>query len=214
MRARKTDATTEELLNPASPRWTRIKGEMVALEGTPVQLQPSRYVRAKWSDRPTGTVHAIKVRSAHNGRQLFFHLEWRDDTADREQSNAAFPDAAGVLFPINGDAPLQTMGQRKAPVNAWFWRASEQNARNVVASGLGTAEDAPGGRLLGASTWNRGVWRVVIGRALRAPRGAQAVTIRSSTPTKVAFAVWEGSQGERGGIKAFSNAWRELTLAK
>lgn len=212
MRAKKVDATTEELLNPASRRWARVKGEAVPLEGTPVQLQPSRYIRAKWSDRPTGTVRALTVRPAHNGRQLFFHLEWRDDTPNHDYSGSAFPDAAGILFPLNGDSPLQTMGSPEAPVNAWYWRADDEGAHNVVATGLGTATPTAGARLLGEARWDKGVWRVVIGRSLRSPRGAVAVRFGRGRPTKVAFAVWEGSRGERGGIKAFSNRWRELTL--
>lgn len=212
MQAKKVDATADELLNPASRRWARVKGEIVPLEGTPVQFQPSRYLRARWSDRPTGTVRALTVKPAHNGRQLFFHLEWRDKEANREYASGAFPDAAGILFALNGDTPLQTMGSRKAPVNAWYWRADDEAPRNVVAAGIGTVEDTGGVRLLGQARWDKGVWRVVVGRSLRAPRQADSVRFRAGRPANVAFAVWEGSNQERGGIKAFSNGWRELTL--
>lgn len=214
MQARKLTDSAAELLNPSSRRWTGVKGEMVSLEGTPVQLQPSRYIRAKWSDRPTGTVRALKVRTAHNGRQLFFHLEWQDKDCDPDQSGAGFPDAAGVLFPLNGDAPLQTMGSPKAPVNAWYWRSDDEKPHNVIATGIGTATDTDGGALVGNAAWNKGVWRVVVGRSLRPPRNAKGVSIKSGSPMKVAFAVWEGGQEERGGIKSFSNAWHDLTLAK
>src|SRR3972149_11821262 len=125
MQAKKLDAATEELLDPAPRRWSRMKGEVVALEGTPVQLLPSRYLRAKWSDRPTGTVRALTVRAAHNGRQLFFHLQWQDEAPHTEHAGRTFPDAAGILFPVNGDSPLQTMGSPEAPVNAWDWRADK-----------------------------------------------------------------------------------------
>lgn len=212
MQAKKLTATTEELLNPASPHWRRVPAEAVALEGTPVQLQPSRYIRAKWSDQPTGTVRALTVRSAHNGRQLFFHVEWRDETANRGYGDRGFPDAVGILFPVNSDAPLQTMGSPKAPVNAWYWRADDDAARSIIATGLGTVTESHAARLLGRGLWQNGRWRVVIGRSLRSPREAGSVRFRSGRPTKVAFAVWEGSQGERGGIKSFSNGWRELTL--
>jgi DMSO reductase family type II enzyme heme b subunit len=214
MEAKKLDAATEELLNPASRRWARVKGEVVSLEGTPVQFQPSRYLRARWSDRPTGTVRALTVKPAHNGRQLFFHLEWRDEAAHREYSGGAFPDAAGILFALNGDTSLQTMGSPEAPVNAWYWRADDEAPHNVVAAGIGTVEETDGVRLLGQARWNKGVWRVVVGRSLRAPQQAGSVRFRAGRPTNVAFAVWEGSNQERGGIKAFSNRWLELTLEK
>lgn len=212
MQAKKLDATTEDLLNPSSRHWAKVAPEVISLEGTPVQLQPSRYIRAKWSDKPTGTVRALTVRPAHNGRQLFFHLEWRDETPNRAHSGPSFPDAAGILFPVNGDAPLQTMGSPKAPVSAWYWRADDEAPHHIVATGLGTVTETPGGRLLARSSWDNGVWRVVVGRSLRSPQGAGTVGFRRGQSTKVAFAVWEGSQGERGGIKAFSNGWHSLML--
>jgi DMSO reductase family type II enzyme heme b subunit len=214
MEAKKLDATTEDLLNPASPRWARVKRQVISLEGTPVQLQPSRYIRAKWSDRPTGAVRALTVRPAHNGRQLFLHLEWRDETPNRDYSGRAFPDAAAILFPVNGDAPLQTMGSPEAPVNAWYWRADDEAPHDVVATGLGTITETGYARLLGRGLWKNGLWRVVLGRSLRGPRAAGTVRFRSGQPTKVAFAVWEGDQSERGGIKAFSNRWQDLTLGR
>ena len=209
MRANKLQATAQELLDPTSPRWAGVDAEVVALEGTPIQRQPSRYIRGKWSDRPTGSVRALTVRPAHNGRQLFFHLEWRDETPNRSYGERDFPDAAGILFPLNGDAPLETMGSPEAPVNAWYWRADDEAPHNIVATGLGTVTEANGTRLHGQALWQDGVWRVVIGRSLRAAGAAPLSTRRA---TKVAFAVWEGSQGERGGIKAFSQSWRELVL--
>jgi len=212
MEAKKVDATTDELLNPSSRHWTRVRREVLQMEGTPVQMQPSRYIRAKWSDKPTGTVRALTVRSAHNGRQIFFRLEWRDDKADDSHDGDSFPDAAGVMFPLNGDAPVQTMGSPDAPVNAWFWRADDETPRNIVASGVGTVEEAEGVRLIGQSSWKNGVWRVVVGRSLRTRSGNEAVRFERRRPTKVAFAVWEGGEGERGGIKSFSNGWEELTL--
>ena len=214
MRARKLDAGPDELLDPLSPHWGQVEAEAVALEGTPVSLQPSRYIRAKWSDRPTGTVRSLAVRAAHNGRQVLLHLEWRDPAANREYADRGFPDGAAVLFPLNGAAPLQTMGSPEDPVNAWHWRADTDVARNLIASGLGTIEDAGDGKLSARSSWAEGVWRVVLCRPLRAPRKTPAVRFRAGRPSRVSFAVWEGSNGERGGIKSFSPVWRELTLER
>ena len=214
MQAKKLDVPTDSLLDPLSSRWNEVSQETVALEGTPVQLQPSRYLRAKWSDRPTGSVRALGVRAAHNGRQIFFQLEWRDAAPNREYTDRGFPDAAGILFPINGAARLQTMGSPEAPVNAWYWRADSDAARNLVASGLGTVEDAGEGRLSAGSSWADGVWKVVLSRPIRGPRKTPAVHFRADRQVQVAFAVWEGAAGERGGIKSFSNAWRPLSLER
>ena len=41
---------------------------------------------------------------------------------------------------------------------------------------------------------------------------AESIQLRVVEPFKVAFAVWEGSNGERGGIKSFSPSWHDVTL--
>jgi len=214
MEAKKLDVPTDALLDPLSSRWGKVPQETIGLEGTPVQLQPSRYVRAKWSDRPTGTVRSLGVRAVHNGRQVLFQLEWGDPTQDREYADRGFPDAAGILFPLNGAARLQTMGSPEAPVNAWYWRADSDLARNLVASGLGSVEGAGDGRLTARSAWAKGVWRVVLSRPIRRPQKTPAVRFLADRTVQVAFAIWDGGSGERGGIKSFSRTWRELRLER
>jgi len=41
---------------------------------------------------------------------------------------------------------------------------------------------------------------------------ADGVQLSPKQATKVAFAVWEGSSQERGGLKSFSKTWRELEI--
>jgi len=212
MLAKKLTAEAKVLLDPAASAWDEVAAETIALGGTPLAEQPSRYIRTVWSDRPIGSVRSLAVRSAHNGKEVFFLLEWRDDTQNTDYVGRDFPDGAGILFPLNGDAPLRTMGSESQPVNAWFWRADlEEGARNITASGIGTVEESEKSPIAARAQWEDGTWRVVFARPLAAA-GNHAVALEAGKSVKVAFAVWDGSSGERAGIKAFSKQWRELTL--
>jgi DMSO reductase family type II enzyme heme b subunit len=212
MLAKKLTAEAKVLLDPAASAWDKVPAETIAMGGTPLAQQPSRYIRTAWADRPIGSVRSLTVRSAHNGKEVFFLLEWRDDTQNTDYVGRDFPDGAGVLFPLSGDAPLNTMGSEGQPVNAWFWRADfEDGAKNITASGIGTVEQSETSAVAARGQWKDGAWRVVFARPLTVA-GNQAVALEAGKSVKVAFAVWEGSSGERAGIKSFSKRWQELTL--
>lgn len=204
-------ADASSLLDPKARAWEQVEREVIDLVGTPIHRQSSRYVRTVWADRLIGRVRAVAVRAAHDGERLAVHLEWNDETENGDYGNRQFPDAAAVLFPSNGDAPLGTMGAPDAHVNGWFWRADLAEGQNIVAQGPGTVEPANGAPVAASGVWRDGRWSVVLSRPLAA-RGKDHVKLSPGKAVKVAFAVWEGSNQERGGLKAFSREWRELTL--
>jgi len=212
MLAKKLTAEAKVLLDPAASAWDSVPAETIAMGGTPLAQQPSRYIRTVWSDRPIGSVRSLAVRSAHNGKEVFFLLEWGDSSENTDYVGRDFPDGAGILFPLKGDAPLNSMGSESQPVNAWFWRADlEDGAKNVTASGIGTVAESEKSSIAARAQWNDGTWRVVFARPLTVA-GNHAVALEAGKSVKVAFAVWDGSSGERAGIKSFSKQWRELTL--
>ena len=212
MLAKKLTAEAKVLLDPAASAWDSVPAETVTMGGTPLAQQPSRYIRTAWSDRPIGSVRSLAVRSAHNGSEVFFLLEWQDGTQNTDYVGRDFPDGAGILFPLKGDAPLDTMGSESQPVNAWFWRADlEDGAKNLTASGIGTVSESEKSSIAARAQWNDGTWRVVFARPLTVA-GNHAVALEAGKSVKVAFAVWDGASGERAGIKSFSKRWQELTL--
>ena len=198
MLAKKLTVEAKELLDPASTQWAQVPAEIMAMGEAPLAHQGSRYIRTAWSDRPIGRVRSLSVKSAHNNKEVFFLLEWADATKNDDYVGRDFPDGAGILFPFKGDAPLNTMGSEDQPVNAWFWRADfEDGAQNNTARGQ----------------WKASTWRVVFARPLAvAEQKDETVQLEMGKPVKVAFAIWEGSSGERAGIKSFSKEWREFTL--
>ena len=184
----------------------------MTLEPTPVGSQPSEYAVRAWKDRPYGLTSRLRVAAAHNGEALFFHLSWQDDTRDDAIADTdRFTDAAAVLFPVRLDAPLQAMGSPEQPVNAWYWRPDLESPLSVTATGLGTTVRDTNGSLAAAAAYGEGGWQVVISRPF-AVEGDAAVPLRRGITRKVAFAVWQGSNQERAGIKAVTLEWQPLEI--
>ena len=214
MKAAKLQLATRTLLNPAAQQWAKVPAEEISLAGTPLSEQPSRYVRTAWAGKPVGAVRFLKVQAAHNGKDIAFRLEWADETENKDHGDGSvFPDAAGVLFPLNKDAPLESMGGPKAPVNAWYWRANlpEDEGQNLIARGAGTVQETPKSFAQTRAHWADGRWQVVLARPLTID--GDGVHLSPKQSTKVAFAVWEGSSQERGGLKSFSKHWLDLEIA-
>jgi complex iron-sulfur molybdoenzyme family reductase subunit gamma len=98
-------------------------------------------------------------------------------------------------------------------VNAWHWRADRQGeARNNVATGIGSTRVTKGAEIRTSARYRDGHWQLVFLRALRRSGIQGTVQLAPGQTTRIAFAVWEGSNGERGGLKSFSPQWRELRI--
>jgi steroid C-25 hydroxylase gamma subunit len=216
MQCKKVTATREQLLDPVSPAWSGIPGEALTMDATPLANQPSEYIKASRDARQIGKVKNLMVQSVHNGTDIFFRLTWEDASQNTEITDTfQFPDGCGVLMPLNGgDPPIDEMGSKDAPVNAWFWRADlKDTPHNTVARGLGTTQFSKQCPIVTKSVYGNAAWAVVFVRPLALPEQKdEATQLAPGTAVKVGFAVWEGSNGERAGVKSFSKEWRELGL--
>lgn len=217
MECKKVSAGRDTLLDPLADVWSTIPGESMTMAATPLANQPSMYIQASRDEKKIGKVRSLMVQAAHNGSDVFFRLSWADDSENRAITDTfMFPDGCGVLLPLaGGDPPIDEMGNRDAPVNGWFWRAdmAEGEAKNTVAKGLGTTEFFDPSPVSARAAWGQGAWAVVFARRLALPAEAQqSVQLAPGATVKIGFAVWEGSNGERAGVKAFSKEWRPLAL--
>jgi DMSO reductase family type II enzyme heme b subunit len=216
MKCSKVNASAAELLDPGSAAWTGIAGEPLKLDATPLANQPSEYIKASRDERQIGKVRSLLVQAAHNGSEIFFRLQWEDGEKNVQITDTnIFPDACGILMPLNGgEPPIDEMGSKDAPVNAWYWRAdSEDKPYNTVAQGLGSTRFTERCAIRAKSLWGSGAWAVVLARPLAvAAQKEEATQLEVGRTIKVGFAVWEGSNGERAGVKSFSKEWRELTI--
>lgn len=86
------------------------------------------------------------------------------------------------------------------------------SVEDLDAAGFGTLTSQPreDQNVHGASEHRDGVWRVVMSRAL-AGGPSDAALVPDGPATVVAFAVWDGSNGDRNGQKSVS-AWLSLML--
>ena len=214
MKVKRTDARTEELLDLSSQIWNKAPRATVVLSPTPAEMQPTEYVRVSWKGRPYGKASSMQVRALHNGAEIFFRLQWNDESPDGKIADIdQFADAAAVLFPLVEDAPLIGMGAKGKPVNAWLWRADWERPQNVAAQGMGTTERRDAQALAATARHARGRWDVVVARPLNSDGSpAGTVSLTPGTASKVAFAVWQGGNQERAGIKAFSPDWQDLQI--
>jgi DMSO reductase family type II enzyme heme b subunit len=213
MKAVKLQLASATLLNPKAPQWKKVPVEEIEMSGTPLHLQPSRYIRTAWAGKQIGAVRLVKVQAAHNSKHLFFRLSWRDDTRnDSFADGSVFPDAAAVVFPLNGRSPLANDGAVDSAVNLWFWRANKGDvAENLVAHGLATEEPTGDAGIEAKSRWEDGRWEIVVARPIKA-NSRETANISTAKPNSVGFAVWEGSSQERGSLHAHSREWRELVI--
>jgi DMSO reductase family type II enzyme heme b subunit len=204
MKAIKLQLANKTLLNAGAHQWDRAPRVHLALRGTEATSQPSDYVRNAWAGKHIGTVRSLSVQAAHNRQNLFFRLEWADATHNPDYGDGSvFPDAAAVLFPMNGEAPINRMGSAGAGIEAWYWRANHEEFGEALAfHGFATEERQPVPPVLNSAHWENGRWSVVIGALLSS----------RDVPGTVAFAVWEGSNQERGGLHSYSPEWQELVV--
>lgn len=219
MQCKKVSVAREQLLDPLATEWGNIPGEPLKMDATPLANQPSEYIKASRDERQIGKVRNLTVQAAHNDSDIFFRLSWEDAEKNTEVTDTnVFPDGCGILIPLkDGDTPIDEMGSKDVPVNAWLWRADlKDGPRNTVAKGLGTTQFSKQCAIQAGSAWREGGWAVVFARALTVPEQPEQkdenVQLAVGRPVKIGFAVWEGSNGERAGVKSFSKEWRELTL--
>ena len=82
------------------------------------------FTRPVW---PEPTVRTLAVRSVHNGTDISFRIEWRDNTKNDKLTPGTFRDGLAVGFPL-GDAPaFFCMGQLDHYINIWHWKADWQS---------------------------------------------------------------------------------------
>jgi DMSO reductase family type II enzyme heme b subunit len=214
MRVNLLSIQASELAKPDADIWQQAAKARIQLAGAPLQMQPTEFIKASFAEQDVGKISEVHFRALHNNEVIALRLEWADPNQDIDiDDNDRFPDGAAVMFPFKGDAPLVTMGSKEQPVNAWHWRADRVGeARNNVAAGFGSSRVTSGAEIATSAHYCEGRWQLVFVRQLQRPDINTTVQFGAGQTIKIAFAVWEGSNGERGGLKAFSPQWHELSL--
>lgn len=186
--------TGQPFENPTADEWRDVPSVEVSMAGAPSGAPNATDV----------TVTETHVRVVRTDATLYVRLRWKDPTLNRTAEDPGeFPDKAAIELPVNESArPPISMGSPNNPVNVWVWSASD-GAEELVAGGPGTTTYMANTSIETNATYADGHWQVVFERDLRAA-GANRTDITLEHDLNVAFAVWDGGNGERGGHKAVS----------
>ena len=197
----------EDLLSKVSLK--RIKMQPVPTKA----IVTSKYIRETMKEAKYGKVREILVGVCRDDEKIAVVMNWEDKSKDDAiLSYESFVDACAVMFPVKGYSSVMTMGSEDAPVNIWLWRA-DGKVYDVLSKGLGTTKrrDPKESGLIAFGRYSGANWVVVFIRRLRI-ENSEYVDLSPPKTTGVAFAVWEGSNRERGPLKAYSGEFIGLEV--
>ncbi len=103
-----------------------------------------------------------------------------------------------VFYPARSAGNIVAQTDRTTPVD------------NLLAGSFGTLTQADDQIVDGSGEWRDGSWRVLFARDLDSGDGYSRFSVNEST--NVAFAVWDGAENERNGVKSVSQ-FLTLTLS-
>jgi DMSO reductase family type II enzyme heme b subunit len=213
VRAQRLDVKSERLLDPSSGEWARCERHRIDLVPAPVAMvyPVSPYLA---TSQGHGRIDRLDARVAHNEETFSVRVSWSDPNRDDRITDLdGFVDACAISFPLAEWANPLTMGDPERPVNAWLWRADQEEPFDVIARGYSTSERRPAQEsgLVAHALYEDGEWRLVFQRPLLVPK-PDYVRFEPKEWSGIAFAVWEGSNRERSGQKAVSGGYRSLDL--
>ena len=146
--------------------------------------------------------------------------DWQADIAARKDMETAYPNMNVDYYPFaNSAAPAPTDYADPNYVPAFqtgnsFAQVHTTPVENLIAGGFGTLTSLPPDDqpVQGYGTYANGQWRVIFARDLKTalPDNAQ---FESGKFYPLAFAAWDGANGERNGQKSVSQ-WVSLSINK
>ncbi len=75
---------------------------------------------------PRGLIEPISVKAFHNKSDVYFYIEWKDDTQDIFLETNRFSDACAIMFPMDEKVqPHSIMMGFLGKANIWQWKASQ-----------------------------------------------------------------------------------------
>jgi len=168
------------------------------------------------------------VMGEQNGPVNIWHwkADWQADLARFRDVQDRYPNMAWDDYPFikgarHGDhaqvrmaavAHDRTYLAGWAAGNLFSTPTRATSVENLTAIGVGSLTSQPpeSQTIRGHGIWTDGTWRVVMVRALRTAHDRD-VQFEPGATIPVAFAVWDGAQGDRDGKKAVT-VWQRLTL--
>lgn len=205
--------TDAELTNPEDALWREAQEYSMELAMAPPVHQS---INLRYD--PTTPPLPVYLRAATDGVNLYLRMRWPDASENTATSRADFADGAAVQFALESpaaDGSITTsfmMGAPNGPVNIWYWKAGQEQAQNLAAGGFGSTTRLDTAGLASSSVYrSAGEWVVVFSRPLQSEGDFQVPL--GTGQTSMAFALWQGGQKQRDGLKHVSMGWVSLEPA-
>ncbi|MEO1472048.1 MAG: ethylbenzene dehydrogenase-related protein [Pseudomonadota bacterium] len=153
----------------------------------------------------------VYLNLARTADRFYVRMRWRDDSRDAVTAMDRFRDGAAVQFSLGDDNTSYVMGTGpEEPVNIWYWRSDNGAVQNLAAGGPGSTtmldtQPVSGDALYVEKDGDPNEWVVVMSRPIAASGDLDAALDRAEIP--MAFAIWQGRQGQRDGYKSVSDGW-------
>ncbi len=153
----------------------------------------------------------VYLQIARTSDRFYVRMRWRDSSRDAVTSLDRFRDGAAVQFSLGNDETSYIMGSGpEEPVNIWYWRSDTDAVQNLAAGGPGSTtmldtQPVSGEALYVENPGDPNEWVVVMSRPITASGEHNASFERAAIP--MAFAIWQGSEGQRDGYKSVSDGW-------
>lgn len=112
----------------------------------------------------------------------------------------AYPNTAVDYYPFQDD---DTFYPGRAARNRLSETDRKSPVEDLVAGGFGTLTSANHQAVQGKGVWQDGKWYVMFSRQMKSA-GEFHVPFKGGQTTNAAFAVWDGANGERDGLKSVS----------
>lgn len=205
--------------DPADPRWEQVRP-------TSFYLVPQIIAKERFF---TPSNDSITVRAVYNDQEIALQLMWDDRTRSLPGDEAAKvvaddplrEDAVAVQWPVvipeGAEKPYFGMGDAARPVNLWQWKSGAKGGAESVhlanAKGFGDLKPREAAKvgLTAKGVYAKGSWKVVMSRPLTGGEKGQDIQFAEGKFIPIAFAAWDGSNGESGS-KHTMTTWYWLLL--
>lgn len=178
-------------------------------------LNDSITVRVLYNDKDIAIRTDVddRTKSVPGGK-----LEQQYRLADVEPTSDAIAVQFPVTIPTTSEKPWFRHGDRKHPVNMWYWKAPGVDPKSPELSTVldATGPDHPPTPRHGAANmsaqgqWHDGQWSVVMSRSLQTANEAD-LQFEEGHYIPISFGNWDGVNGEKGSRHSFTS-WYWLLL--
>ena len=161
----------------------------------------------------TPVITNVRVRGYYDNDRVAIMLEWVDKKPNTGDDDMP-PDGIRIQFPekLTGgtEKPYFFMGDKRHPVNLWWWNAATNTAEEYTAKGKDKLERQQSQDIKSNGLYKEGLYRVVFTRKLKTD-DKKDIVFEPGRFIPFSVAAFDGRQEEEG-IRCALSAWYYMML--